>query len=133
MNAVTPPVTHIEAETGTISTGGTVDSNHLGFTGTGFVNVANAVGSYVEWSVSGLSAGSHTLNFRYSNGTTSARPVDLSVNGSAAGSINFGTTADWDTWANATVTVTLTSGTNTIRVTSTTANGGPNLDWVEVS
>jgi endo-1,4-beta-D-glucanase Y len=128
-----PPVTHVEAETGTISTGGTVDSNHAGFTGTGFVNVANAVGSYVEWTLSGLSTGSHTLTFRYSNGTTSARPVDLSVNGSAAGSINFGTTADWDTWASATVTVTLTAGTDTIRATSTTANGGPNLDWVEVS
>jgi hypothetical protein len=57
----------------------------------------------------------------------------LTVNASAAGSITFGTTANWDTWANATATVTLTAGTNTIRVTSTTANGGPNLDWVEVS
>jgi hypothetical protein len=31
------------------------------------------------------------------------------------------------------MTLTLTSGTNTIRLTSTTANGGPNLDWLEIS
>jgi endo-1,4-beta-D-glucanase Y len=128
-----PQGVRIEAETGTISTGGSVDTNHLGFTGSGFVNMANAVGSYVQWSVSGLPAGSHTLTFRFANGTTSARPVNLTVNGAAAGSVNFGTTANWDTWATATATVTLTAGTNAIRVTSTTANGGPNLDWLELS
>jgi hypothetical protein len=128
-----PPVTHIEAETGTLSAGGTVDSNHAGFSGTGFANVANAVGSYAEWTVSGLAAGGHTVTFRYSNGTTANRPVDVTVNGAAAGSVNFGTTPNWDTWANSSATVTLTSGTNTIRVTSTTSNGGPNLDWLEIS
>ena len=37
-----------EAETGTLSAGGTFDSNHAGFTGTGFANPANAVGAYVD-------------------------------------------------------------------------------------
>src|SRR3954454_7921031 len=48
----TPPTTPprgstFEAETGTLSAGGTFDSNHLGFTGTAFANTANAVGAFV--------------------------------------------------------------------------------------
>ncbi|NUR92625.1 MAG: carbohydrate-binding protein, partial [Nonomuraea sp.] len=42
----------------------------------------------------------------------------------------FGPTANWDTWATKTVTVPLNAGTNTIRLTATTANGGPNLDRI---
>jgi endo-1,4-beta-D-glucanase Y len=128
-----PAVIHVEAETGTISAGGTIDSNHTGFTGTGFVNVANAVGSYVELTVNAVTAGSHTVKFRYSNGTTTTRPVDITVNGAAGGSNTFATTANWDTWANATKAETFVAGTNTIRLTSTTATGGPNLDWIEIS
>src|SRR5262249_44084748 len=45
-----PPPGHFEAENATISTGSTIDSNHLGFSGTGFVNTPNAAGSFVEWS-----------------------------------------------------------------------------------
>jgi unsaturated rhamnogalacturonyl hydrolase len=36
---------------------GTVDSNHTGFMGTGFVNLTNEVGSYVEWGLSAADAG----------------------------------------------------------------------------
>jgi endo-1,4-beta-D-glucanase Y len=128
-----PAVIHVEAETGVISAGGTVDSNHLGFTGTGFVNTANAVGSYVEVSAAGVAAGTRTLTFRYSNGTTANRPATITVNGTAAGTVNFGTTPDWDTWKTATLSVTVPAGTTTIRVTATTSGGDPNLDWVEVS
>jgi endo-1,4-beta-D-glucanase Y len=128
-----PPVIHIEAETGVISAGGTVDSNHTGFTGTGFVNTANAVGSYVEVTANGVTAGTRKLTFRYSNGTTANRPATITVNGTAAGTVNFGTTANWDTWTAASLTVTMPAGTNTIRVTATTSGGDPNLDWVEVS
>ena len=45
-----------QAENATISQG-LVESNHAGFTGTGFVNYDNAVGSYVEWTVTAATAG----------------------------------------------------------------------------
>src|SRR6266545_3670533 len=60
---------------------GVVESNHAGFTGTGFVNGDNAVGSYVEYMVTAAAAGPHTLTFRYANGTTVNRPTDVAVNG----------------------------------------------------
>jgi alpha-L-fucosidase len=127
-----PPNGHFEAESATIFHG-TVDSDHAGFSGTGFVNGTNEVGSYVEFTVPDAQAGVATLTFRYANGTTTGRPMNLTVNGGTPTSIAFNSTTDWTSWTNATVPVTLTAGTNTIRVTSTTANGGPNLDYLEVA
>ncbi|WP_329125421.1 carbohydrate-binding protein [Streptomyces sp. NBC_01465] len=40
-------------------------------------------------------------------------------------------TADWDTWATRTFTVPLDAGSNTVRLTATTANGAPNLDCLD--
>jgi hypothetical protein len=128
-----PPGSKFEAETGTLSAGGTFDSNHLGFTGTGFANTANAVGAFVEIPVTVASAGTKTLTFRFSNGTAAARPATISVNGTSRGTLNFPTTANWDTWATASISVPLTAGTNTIRVTGTTAGGTGNIDSVTIS
>lgn len=131
----TPPPggTLFEAESGTLSAGGTFDSNHSGFTGTGFANPANAVGAYVDIPVTAASAGSKTLSFRYSDGTTAARPAIVSVNGASQGTLNFPVTANWDTWATASITVPLKAGANTIRVAATTAAGDANIDSVTVS
>ena len=133
---VVPPTSgggtqHIEAETGTSSAGGTVDTNHAGYTGAGFVNTANAVGAALDLPVTAGAAGQATLTWRYANGTTASRPMSVTVNGVAAGTIAFPVTADWDTWSTATISVPLTAGGNTIRVAATTAAGGPNLDWLE--
>jgi endo-1,4-beta-D-glucanase Y len=124
--------TRYEAETGTISQG-VVESNHAGFTGTGFVNYDNVTGSYVQLSVTAASAGTATIGFRYANGTTVNRPMTITVNGVAVSTAHaFNGTGNWDTWQTATITAPVNAGTNTIRATATTANGGPNLDWVEV-
>jgi hypothetical protein len=131
----TPPPgsTSFEAETGTLSAGGTFDSNHLGFTGTGFANPANATGAYVDIPVTAAAAGTKTLKFRYSDGTTAARPATISVNGTSRGTLNFPITANWDTWSTASISVPLTAGANTIRVTGTTAVGAANIDSVTIS
>jgi len=121
-----------QAESGTISQG-VVESNHAGYTGSGFVNLDNVVGSYVQFSVTAASAGAASLVFRYANGTTADRPMDISVNGTTvAAARSFPGTGAWTTWEDSTLNTTLTAGTNTIRVTSTTANGGPNLDRLQV-
>jgi glucose/arabinose dehydrogenase len=123
--------TRYEAETAVCQ--GTVDSDHTGFTGTGFCNTNNATGASVEWTVTATTAGTATLGFRYANGTTTNRPMSLTVNGTAVGSaLTFAGTGAWTTWQTATATASLVAGSNTVRLTSTTANGGPNLDWLEV-
>lgn len=124
--------TRYEAENATISQG-VVESNHLGFSGTGFVNGDNVAGSYTQFAVNAPAAGSATLTIRYSNGTTANRPADIAVNGAVvAAAAAFNSTTNWDTWANVNVTASLNAGVNTVRVTATGASGPANLDYLDV-
>ncbi|MBT2234602.1 carbohydrate-binding protein [Nonomuraea sp. NEAU-A123] len=120
-----------QAEDATISQGA-AESNHDGYTGTGFVNYDNVTGSYVEWTVNAPVAGPVTLELRYANGTTVNRPMAIAVNGGTAVNRDFNGTGNWDTWQTSTLTVTLAQGANKIRATATTANGGPNVDRISI-
>ncbi|MFF1450047.1 PQQ-dependent sugar dehydrogenase [Streptomyces sp. NPDC058274] len=121
-----------QAEDAAISQG-TVASDHAGYTGTGFVDYTNITGSYVEFTVSAAAAGPSSLALRFANGTATDRPMNISVNGTvAAAGVSFPATANWDTWVTRTLDVPLAAGTNKIRATATTANGGPNLDRITV-
>ncbi|MCM2424371.1 glycosyl hydrolase family 28 protein [Streptomyces sp. RKAG337] len=127
-----PTAARYEAEDGSYSAGGTVDTDHTGYSGTGFVNSANAAGAYVQWTVNSAQAGTADITLGYANGTTADRPMDLIVNGAAvpAGTV-FGGTGSWNTWHTAVVAVPLRAGANTIRATATTAAGCPNLDYLD--
>src|SRR5262249_24520501 len=109
-----------------------IDSDHTGFSGTGFCNTDNASGASMTWTVSASSTGTATVTFRYSNGTTGSRPASILENGVALSTLDFPVTAHWDTWANASLTVPLHAGSNTIAAAATTAGGAPNLDYVDV-
>ncbi|MET9341097.1 glycoside hydrolase family 88 protein [Nonomuraea sp. NPDC003804] len=120
----------LEAEAATISQG-VVESNHAGFTGSGFVNYHNVAGSSVEFAVEAAEAGTHTLTFRYANGTTANRPMSVSVNGTAV-AVDFPPTGAWTTWRTAVVGARLEAGANTVKATAAAAAGGPNLDSLRV-
>ncbi|MFI6322179.1 CBM35 domain-containing protein [Nonomuraea sp. NPDC050556] len=122
--------TRYEAENAAISQG-VVESNHTGYSGTGFVNYDNVTGSSITFTVSAPQAGQATIALRYANGTTANRPMTIAVNGGTPTAKDFNGTGNWDTWATATLTATLNAGSNTITATATTANGGPNLDYLE--
>ncbi|MFI5527672.1 PQQ-dependent sugar dehydrogenase [Kitasatospora sp. NPDC051853] len=129
---VTAPSSDYQAEDAALGQAA-VATNHTGFTGTGFVDYVNAVGSYVEFTVSAATAGTAPLALRYANGTTADRPMDLVVNGAVvAAGVSFPATTNWDTWAVRTLNVPLRAGANTVRATATTAGGGPNLDRITV-
>jgi pectate lyase len=122
-----------QAESGSLSQAA-VESNHSGFTGSGFVNFDNLVGSSAQWTVNQASAGNATITFRYANGTTSNRAMAISVNGSVINSaLAFNGTGAWANWSTQAVTAYLNAGNNVIRAASTTADGGPNFDQLSVS
>src|SRR5437764_812641 len=124
--------TRYEAESATISQG-VVATNHPGFTGIGFVDYTNVAGSYVQFPVTIPATGTATLTFRYANGSTASRPMDVAVNGTVvAAAVAFPPTANWDTWQTVSVTATVSGGTNIVRATATTSGGGPNLDSLTV-
>ncbi|MEV6650163.1 cellulase family glycosylhydrolase [Streptomyces sp. NPDC051219] len=124
--------TRYEAESATVSQG-VVESNHTGYTGTGFVNYDNASGSYLQWTVDAAQAGPANLSLRFANGTTANRPMTITVNGATAATDKaFPGTGAWTSWFTTSVTAALKAGSNTVRATATTANGGPNVDHLTV-
>jgi Carbohydrate binding module (family 6) len=121
-----PAPTDYQAENATISQG-VVESNHAGYTGSGFVNLDNVAGSYVQFSVTGPAT---NLAVRYANGSTADRPMNLTINGVAAGSMSFPPTGAWTTWTTVSRAISLDAGGHTIRLTSALSSGGPNLDRI---
>ena len=103
ISAAAAASTRYEAEAATI-TQGAVESDHTGFTGTGFVNYDNVIGSSVQFAVTVSGAQNTSLNFRFANGTTTNRPMDIFVNGTlVAGARAFAGTGAWTTWQTATI------------------------------
>jgi hypothetical protein len=113
------PSSTYQAEDASLGGGVSVDTNHSGYNGTGFVNFPTT-GGYVEYqNVDGGSGGSRTLVFCFALGASSARTGQLTVNGSTQ-NITFQPTGSWDSWNTMSVTVPLNAGTsNTIRLQST--------------
>jgi lysophospholipase L1-like esterase len=128
-SAMAAPSRH-EVEAAPASCNGTIDSDHPGFSGTGFCNGTNAVGAAVQFTVNASTAGTATLGVRFANGTTTTRPADILVNGIQGTSTAFEGTGAWSTWVIKTLTVAVNSGSNTIRFSPTTADGLANIDYL---
>jgi lysophospholipase L1-like esterase len=132
-NPATAAALRYEAETAPAVCTGTIDANHAGYSGSGFCNGDNATGAAVQFTVTAAAAGTATLGVRFANGTTTARPAEVLVNGTPAQPASFAPTGAWTTWVTTTATVPVTAGTNTIRFSPTTADGLPNVDYVELT
>ena len=124
--------TRYEAETSPAVCSGTIDSNHQGFTGSGFCNGTNATSGYAQFTVNATAAGTATVGVRFANGTTTARPANVVVNGTTVQTPSFAGTGAWTSWATTTMSVPVNAGSNTIRLNPTTAAGLPNIDYLDV-
>ncbi|GIF42877.1 GDSL-type esterase/lipase family protein [Actinoplanes xinjiangensis] len=124
--------TRYEAESTPATCAGTIDSNHAGFSGTGFCNGDNAAGAAVQFAVDATTGGTATLAVRFAGGTTTARPADVLVNGSRVTTTSFEGTGAWSSWVTRTLTVSVNAGGNTIRFSPSTAAGLPNIDFLDV-
>lgn len=124
------PTRH-EAERSPASCTGSIDSDWAGYSGSGFCNGDNVVGAYAQFTVTAPASGTAKLTIRFANGTTTARPAQVTVNGSAATSVSFEGTGAWGTWATKTLTVPVSSGSNTIRISPTASAGLPNIDYLD--
>lgn len=124
--------TRYEAESAPATCDGLIESNHAGHSGTGFCNANNAVGAAAQFTVTASAAGQATIGIRYANGATGSRPADIFVNGAIAhAGTPFDATGAWTTWVTKTLTVSVNAGSNTIRLSPTTANGLPNIDYLD--
>jgi hypothetical protein len=124
-----------EAENALLTGGANKNTNHAGYSGTGFVDgFYNNTTAQVFFTVNAPSAGSYKLTLHYSAGNGASSNTGLYVNGTKLKNISCAATSNWDTWADETETVTLSAGNNTIAYKAATASAGCiNLDYLTVS
>ena len=123
---------HVEMETGTVGGGAQIASKNYA-SGQKAVAVMDAVGSYINLTVTVPTAGNYQMDLRYANGTATNATRNVYANGVFQFSANLPTTGSWDTatsWVNLTNagTVNLQAGTNNIRI-QTDANNVSTSDF----
>ena len=126
---VSAAVTIQENEPGFCSYDGIISTANSGYTGSGYVDINNSGGMGINYQIQVPTSGSYTVTIRYANiGSTSA---GLTVNGSS-GSLSFPRTASLSTWSTVTKNITLTSGTNQLRLRATGSQEIANIDSLTV-
>jgi hypothetical protein len=127
----TPAGGRYEAENAILSNVGT-NTNHAGYTGTGFVDNFFQTNSGVSFVVNAPTAGTYNLNFRYGNGGTDATRI-VALDGDQVDTPTFSALGTWDTWSTKTVPVTLTAGLHTVVIwCGSSQTGAINLDNLTV-
>ena len=127
-----PPAgpTQLQAESARL-VGARVSSSNGGFTGSGYADFTNASGDLIEWRPGG-EAGRRKLTFRYANGSSSNRALQLSVNGDViTNSLPFAPTGSWSAWREVSVEVNFEDVENLVRL-ATIGNNGPNIDVLRI-
>lgn len=126
-----------QAESGALTGGATVQTDHSGYTGTGFAGGfidANKGNAQTAMTVNVATAGSYTLGLRYANGTGTSRTMSLYINGTKLKQTTLNATADWNSWSTQNDTATLNAGNNTVAYRyDTTDSGNANLDSLTVA
>ena len=109
-----------------------LESTHEGFSGKGYANLDNEVGSSVTLSVVTAGEGDKDVKIVFANGSTANRPVSVAVNGKVqVESVDFESTGAWESWDSSVVMLKLPAGASTITIASLTKDGGPNIDRIE--
>ncbi|GGY61527.1 pectate lyase family protein [Marinobacter zhanjiangensis] len=127
------PLALQENATGFCNVDGVVESEHGGFTGSGYANTDNLFGTSIDWAVNAEQAGNSDLVIRFANGA-SDRPASLYVNSQWVTAVNLPATGEWtDYEESGTVSAYLNAGENRISLRATNDAGLPNVDRVVVS
>jgi hypothetical protein len=122
-----------EAEFATTA-GTTTNTNHPGYTGTGFVDGFETVGDSVSFDVWADSSATHDLKFRYGNGSGSTATRNVRIDGTLAGTLSLGNLGSWDTWGIASYSASLSAGRHTVQIAYESGNAtGINLDNLTVA
>ena len=126
--------TQYEAENATLSGGANKNTNHSGYSGTGFVDgFYYSSTAQASFTVNMASAGTATVTLRYSAGNGTSTNTGFYVNGTKIKNITCNTTYNWNNWANEVETVTLNAGNNTIAYKAEfSSNRCINLDYISV-
>lgn len=121
-----------EAETASYSGGANFESEHSGFSGTGYLGGftdSNKGNAKVSFSLNASQAGQYNLETRFSNATGSAKSLSLYVDDQYIQQLNFGNGSNWADWLTQMSSVNLTAGNHTISLRFDNQDSGNiNLD-----
>lgn len=123
-----------EAENAALVGAAKIATDHINYTGSGFVAGLKTVGSGLEWSLKdNLPAGDYMVSLRYSNGMGSPRTISLYVD-NVKTQILLDKTTNWDAWSTFQQKVKLGFGSHTIKVLcDTDDNYNVNIDWINIT
>ncbi len=113
----------------------TIQNNHTGYTGRGFIAGFNYVDTAATYYLSRRADGVYKAMFRFANGWPELmRTLNVYVNGIRYGTLDIPSLANWDQWQEVTMDIPLVAGANTIMLRRDIENSGKvNLDTVELS
>ncbi|WP_460750773.1 family 16 glycoside hydrolase [Myceligenerans cantabricum] len=125
-----------EAEEATLRGSADVDTEHSGYSGSGFVDGFGEVGASATFTTDVRRGGSRPVNLRYANGPDpfeGTKTVSVLVNGEEVEPWALEPTGDWKTWATVTRDLPLRKGVNTITLRyDEEDDGNVNLDALAV-
>lgn len=114
-----------QAEDSLTMNAGTIDTNHLGFTGTGFVNLSNSDTSFASYDLEFPEAATTTLAIVYANGGKTDRLINVYLDHDYYVSCPPN---GWDKWDTVYTEIMTPKGEGTLQIISMTTDGAPNID-----
>ena len=113
-----------------VNNGVSENTNTGSSTGT-YINLNNEVGSSIAWTIDVPENDNYKLTFHNANGGTADRDMRLSLSGTDdKWTVSFPTIGGWTNWADSSIIVPLSNGTQTVTLTSLMTDGGSNLDYM---
>jgi alpha-galactosidase len=110
------------------------EGDHSTYSGRGFVDVVNEIGSHIEVLFDAPAAGRYTLGVRYLHQKSDDRTAEVRVNGKVADpALAFPRVGLWTVWRTTTTTVELQAGRNVIRLVALKPDGLCNIDRFELA
>ncbi|MEU1303413.1 family 16 glycoside hydrolase [Streptomyces shenzhenensis] len=132
-----PPATLYEAEEARLTGTAGINTDHTGYSGSGFVDRYATEGKVATtFDVTVPKAGEYDVNLRYSNGPNpfqGTKSLSLYANGEKLRQTMLPSTGTWDTWSTRTERVSLRAGHNTLAYRFDAGDTGHvNLDLITV-
>lgn len=132
-----PPATLYEAEEARLTGTAGINTDHTGYSGSGFVDRYATEGKVATtFDVTVPKAGAYDVNLRYSNGPDpfqGTKSLSLYANGKKIRQTELPSTGDWDIWSTRTERLRLRAGHNTVSYRYDSGDSGHvNLDLITV-
>lgn len=126
-----------EAEQASLADGAVVQTEHAGYSGTGYVGGIDKEAASVSFTVEADQAGEQGLRLGYANGPhpfQGVKTLTMQVNDGPAEQIELADTGTWKSWGTSTETVALEQGTNTVSYSvGAEDSGSVNLDYLDLT